>query len=94
MLTVRITNKEEEALQWDDLSGREVPVPTLVRRTKMWNYYAANGADWARLAEYANGQAYHNAHADAFDGRNLAKQCFRVESRIRLAIAKAEGRSE
>jgi hypothetical protein len=89
---LRITNKEEEALQWDDLSGREVPVPKLVRRTKMWNYYDAGVQDWTRLADYANGQAYHNAGADAFDGRTLAKQCFRVEDRIRAAIAQAEGR--
>ena len=89
---VGLTNKEEEALQWDDISRREVPVPALVRRGKMWSYYSATMAEWLRLANYANGQAYHNASADTFDGKALAQRCFRVEERIKSVIAKLEGR--
>jgi hypothetical protein len=89
---IYITNKEEEALQWDDIERREVPVPTLVRRTKTRNYYSATKADWLKLAAYANGEAYHNAQADAFDGRALAACCFRVEERIKSVFAKLEGR--
>jgi hypothetical protein len=93
-LNVGLTSKEEEALQWDDISRRDVPVPSLVRRTKMWSHYSATKAEWLRIAAYANGEAYHNAAADAFDGKALAKRCFRVEERIKAVIAKAEGRSE
>jgi hypothetical protein len=91
-LEVGVTFKEQDALEWDAMQERGLPELIPARRTKLWSYYLATMADWLRIADYANGQGYHNASADAFDGKDYAKRCFRVEERIKAVIAKAEGR--
>lgn len=93
MITVRLTRQEQEALTWDDLHRRSIPVPTEVSRGRRWVTVAATADEWRRIAAYADGQAEHWASdigcgADESAAiRRDAARCRKVAARTRAAVA-------